>query len=235
MGIDYTSLEAILLSQKYLIKKNKMLTLGKQHIHIDKSTFDSILYKNGIVSSNFYSPNSETMFEKLGFFKIDSLDYSSYEGATIVHDMNIKTNITQKYDYIYDGGTIEHIFNTPQVLDNIINLLDVDGVFCSVTCNNNLSGHGFYQFSPELFLSSFTQKYGMELLSLKIAKVGSGSESWIDVMYYGSDGTGRNTSRFDSTNMVYIITIARKVSNDRASLIYDPPQQYSYNKIDWKK
>ena len=50
-------------------------------------------------------------------------------------------------------------------------LLEIDGIFCSVTCNNNFSGHGMYQFSPEFFLSTLTPKYGMEIKELFIAKI----------------------------------------------------------------
>lgn len=235
MGIDYTSLEAILLSQKNVTKKDRMLTLGRQHVHIDQATFDHTIRNNRTDPSGFYSYNSENMFHKLGFGKVDSLDYSDYEGATIIHDMNKKIEVKTPYDYIYDGGTIEHVFNTAQVLENVIDLLEVGGIFCSVTCNNNLSGHGFYQFSPEFFLSSFTRKYGMELLSLHLAQVNSDPSSWLDVKSYGSDSTGRNMSKFDSTNMVYIVAVAKKISCQRESLIQIPPQQHSYEDIDWKQ
>jgi len=235
MGIDYTSLEAILLSQKTVTKKDRMLTLGRQHMHLSQETFDSTIRNTGIDFSGVYSYNSEAMFHKLGFQEVDSLDYSDYEGATIIHDLNKKIEAKRKYNYIYDGGTIEHIFNIAQVLENVIDLLEVDGVFCSVTCNNNLSGHGFYQFSPEFFLSSFTRKYGMELLSLYLAQVNSGVSSWLDVKSYGSDGTaGRNMSKFDSTNTVYIVAVAKKISCERESLLQTPPQQHSYKDIDWK-
>ena len=66
-------------------------------------------------------------------------------------------NSSKKYQYIYDGGTIEHIFNIPQVIENIIDILDINGLFVSITCNNNFSGHGIYQFSPEFFLAVFSE------------------------------------------------------------------------------
>ena len=106
----------------------------------------------------------EEFFLSFGFLNIDSIDNSSYENSSIIHNLNTPYNNTKKYDYIYDGGTTEHIFNVPQVFENIINLLEIDGIFCSVTVNNNFSGHGFYQFSPELYLSMFTSNYGMEIL-----------------------------------------------------------------------
>ena len=235
MGIDYTGLHAILLSQKNLINKNRMLTMGRQHIHLDQNTFDSIVRNSEIDLSGSYSYNSEIMFRKLGFGEVDSLDYSDYEGATFIHDMNKQIKIKKTYDYIYDGGTIEHVFNTGQFLENVIDLLEVGGVFCSVTCNNNFSGHGFYQFSPEFFLSCFTKNYGMSLLSLYLAQVDTEISSWLDVKTYGSDNTGRNITKFDSINPVYIITVAKKISCERESLIKIPPQQYSYKEIDWKR
>lgn len=61
-------------------------------------------------------------------------------------------------------------------------MLDIDGLFVSVTCNNNFSGHGMYQFSPEFFLSSLNKKYGMEIEAIYIGKVHTKFEEWIDVL-----------------------------------------------------
>ena len=167
----------------------------------------------------------------LNFESISSIDNSSYENASIIHNMNHPFIPIEKYDYIYDGGTTEHIFNIPQVLDNVINLLEVDGIYCSVTCNNNFSGHGMYQFSPEIFLSSFNEKYGMKILFLYIARNPSQFETWIDVNSYLG---GRNPTKFNTTDETYIIIVAQKISEDRKSLLTDPPNQYSYEAIEWK-
>lgn len=234
MGIDITSLEAIILSLKNTNLRGNALTLARQGIHINQSTFNQIFSLHNIsLSNNAHSSYCETMFKELGFDNVASIDCSPYENATIIHDMNkpLPENIA-KYDYIYDGGTIEHIFNIAQVCENIINFLNVGGVFCSVTCNNNFSGHGIYQFSPEFFMSAFSEEYGMEILSLHIAQVGTLYCDWIDVKSYGN---GRNETKFDNTNPVYIIAIARKISEGRKSLIHDSPQQYSYEQIEWKK
>src|SRR5207253_3919084 len=149
--------------------------------------------------------------------------------------MNFAINFDKKYDYIYDGGTIEYIFNLPQVLDNIINLLKPGGIFCSVTCNNNFSGHGFYQFSPELFFASFAPKYGMEIIELYLAKVGSDYNDWIRIEkkdFYSHNG--RIEFKFGDGEMVYILTIAKKMDyENRKSLILEPPQQNSYENIEW--
>lgn len=240
MGIDNTALELILLSQRY-VKNNSenkfnVLTLGRQQIHIPKPDINYFLNKYNFHSLinkfNIYD-YSESLFQNLrNNVDVDSIDNSNYEGANIIHNMNVPFLSYKKYQYIYDGGTIEHIFNIPNVIENVINMLDVDGLFVSVTCNNNFSGHGMYQFSPEFFLSSFNEKYGMKIEAIYIGKVNTEFNEWIDVNHY--DG-GRNFTKFDGNDPVYILTIARKISNKRESLNTNSPHQYSYEKQDWLK
>ena len=230
-----TALEAVFLSQISCgIKKDYMLTLGRQGLHISSDTLKQFAQKYNItLNNNAYNTYCENMFKDLGFLQIDSIDYSAYENASIIHDMNtpIKDELKNKYQYIYDGGTIEHIFNTPQVCENIINLLDIGGILLSVTCNNNLSGHGIYQFSPEFFLSAFAEKYGMRVKAIYLAEVNTEIDKWI---LCNSHNGWRNMTKFNNNNEVYIITIAEKLSNDRQSVITNSPQQFSYEHVDWK-
>lgn len=234
MGIDLVVLEALFLSQASIVERQKMITLGRQGVHIPKHVIDHISKKyNWVFGENVMTTRfCEEMFHQFGFATIESIDASSYEQATIVHDMNfpLPTSLKDQFDFVFDGGTIEHIFNLPQVLENVIDMLKVGGVFCSVTCNNNFSGHGMYQFSPELFLSTLNKKYGMELIHLFIAEVDTEKESWINVNSYTS---GRNETMFKSTTPVYIVTVARKISADRKSLLLEPAQQFSYEQQSW--
>jgi hypothetical protein len=182
-----------------------------------------------------YKPNDfiEPFLKDLGFESIDSLDYSSFEGATILHDMNKPFQHDVRYDFIIDCGTTEHIFNIPQVFETIQTLLEVNGVFSSVIPNNNMSGHGMYQFSPEFFLSIFTEKYGMTLEELYIGVNHTPREKWKNVNNRNGFGA-RNCSSFATQEQIYVITIATKCSNTRTSLLTDSPFQYSYEEVDWK-
>jgi len=237
MGIDKTTLEFILFSQKYInISGINILSLGRQQIHIDQNDMNSLFKKYNLTHLigrfNIYD-YSETFFKTLfnTDLNVDSIDNSHYEGATIVQNMNVPIKLSKKYQYIFDGGTIEHIFNLPQVIENVINMLEIGGLFASITCNNNFSGHGMYQLSPEFFLSSLNKKYGMKIESLFIGKVNTEFETWIDVNDYKD---GRNCTKFDGNDPVYILTIARKIENLRESLVYNSPNQYSYESGDWK-
>ena len=63
-----------------------------------------------------------------------------------------------QFDVVYDGGTLEHVFNFPVALRNAMELLRPGGrLFTIHTCANNLCGHGFYQFSRELFYRTLSQ------------------------------------------------------------------------------
>jgi hypothetical protein len=238
MGIDKVALETILLSIKYInSNRQNALTLARQQFHRDQEQINHYLKKYNLTHlANRYNPGDyfEQLFYDLGFQTVDSIDYSDYENANIIHNLNnpIPSNM-KKYQYIYDGGTIEHIFNMPQVCENIVNLLDIGGIFCSVTVNNNFSGHGIYQFSPEFFLSAFSKEYGMEIQQLYLAKNETEIESWIDVNNFNKENGGRNCARFFSNDEVYILTIAKKISNVRKNFITQSPNQYSYEQIDW--
>jgi hypothetical protein len=219
MGVDKTARRAIIKAIGLLTQRKTALTLGRQLLHLGPEYLDDLWI-------------SQNVFET-----VDSVDCSPYEGASIIHNMNTAIDSTfKKYDFIYDGGFTEHIFNVPQVLENVIDFLEVGGVFCSVTPNNNASGHGFYQFSPELFLSCFTKTYGMEILHMWIAIACSEDiNSWIDVYNNKYTEGNRTTQKFNSSECIYIVVIARKVSDDRESLIENPPNQFSYEQVDWKK
>lgn len=242
MGIDYTVLEALLHSFKYINNKKNLITLGRQEIHLNHEIIDTFLDK--YLLSNYknrkYSGYCETFLQHIfGVESIDSIDNSNYEGASILHNMNNPIPYyLKKYDVVLDLGTIEHIFNIPQVCENIINLLNIGGIFISITTNNNFSGHGIYQFSPEFFLSVFSKKYGMEVQELYLAKVNSGIESWVNVNNYGNYQNSenyRNIYKFEGNDPVYIIAIIKKISNERENLILNSPNQFSYEEIDWKR
>ncbi len=99
----------------------------------------------------------EPILLELGARSVASLDASDYEGADIVYDMNLPlpADLLGRYDFVYDGGTLEHIYNYPQAIENVASLLKPGGLLLSGSPANNEPGHGFYQFSPELIFSAF--------------------------------------------------------------------------------
>ncbi len=95
---------------------------------------------------------SETMMQRLGFGEIETMDFSAYEGANVIHDLNKlpAKKLQGKFDFIFDGGTIEHVFNVPNALESIFRMLKPGGRFVSANGFNGWHNHGMYQFTPEL-------------------------------------------------------------------------------------
>ena len=100
----------------------------------------------------------EALFLALGFDELESMDYSNYEGCTIVHDLNkdIPIQYHDRYDLIFDGGTSEHIFDLPKVLENYNKMLKPNGRIIHALPSSNHVDHGFYMFSPTLFLDYYS-------------------------------------------------------------------------------
>lgn len=94
------------------------------------------------------------LFKSLGFSACDSLDCSDFEKADHVYDLNrngVPEKLVQRYDLIFDGGTIEHVFHLPNVLNNLFLMLRLQGRVIHVAPSSNYIDHGLYMFSPTFF------------------------------------------------------------------------------------
>ena len=98
--------------------------------------------------------DDESFFRRLGFTGVDSLDVSDYEGAGIVHDLNepVPEELHGRYDVVFDGGTLQHVFHQPRLMANLHALTAPSGrvIHGLVPCHNFVD-HGFYTFSPTFF------------------------------------------------------------------------------------
>ena len=113
---------------------------------------------------------AEPFLEALGAIEIRSFDSSAYEGATNVHDLNypIEESFKHRFTAVIDAGTLEHIFNFPVAIKNCMEMVEVGGHFIGITPTNNFLGHGFYQFSPELFFRIFSEPNGFRVMRMVI-------------------------------------------------------------------
>lgn len=122
-----------------------------------------------------------TLFRLLGYKKVESLDYFPGEHPTYVEDLNhpIPKILQRKYSLVYDGGTMEHCFNSPQVMMNAVALAKTGGIIIHHSPMNNWMDHGFYQFSPTLFFD-FYGANGFTDMEMKVHFIGWHKESFID-------------------------------------------------------
>jgi hypothetical protein len=61
---------------------------------------------------------------------------------------------------------MEHVFNFPVAVKNCMNMVKIKGHIMFVSPANNYFGHGFYQFSPELFFSLLSEINGYSNTSI---------------------------------------------------------------------
>jgi SAM-dependent methyltransferase len=168
MGLDIQNIRLLNHCYNYGNFKDT-LTIGRQGMYVNENQLRQLLEDPECVLENY----CENIFiNNYGSTKVDSIDYSDYEGCSIIHDMNIPimANI-QKYDTIFDGGSLEHIFNINQALKNVSSMCKPGGQIIHSLPANNQCGHGFWQFSPEVFLSLYSEKNGYSETEIYIASV----------------------------------------------------------------
>jgi SAM-dependent methyltransferase len=200
----------------------EVATLGRQCVHLD-----------GVAQSKLLSPSppkpygpycEELLLERFGAKSVTSFDVSDYEHATVVHDMNTPLRYHRQFDTVIDFGTLEHVFNSPVALANVAALCKSGGRIMHSLPANNYSGHGFYQFSPELFFSLYSAKNGFAGTEIFIAEVNDGEYWWKSAV--PSDGV---RVEYSSDQRSYVLVLSRKIEEDTRQSV----QQSDYV-VNWK-
>jgi hypothetical protein len=166
---------------------------------------------------------ADELFVGLGAKSLDVLDASSYEGATFTHDLNqpLPDALSKKWSCVIDGGTLEHVFNFPEAIKTCMQLVEQGGHLILITPWNNWAGHGFYQFSPELFYRLLSADNGFLLERMLVHQDGK----WFSVK--DPDSLGMRVEEHGSKPIQLFIS-AKKL---KAIPIFSQwPQQSDYSK-----
>lgn len=161
IGIDYFMQAGTY--EEYCDKS--IIILGKQVVLLTVREFLELANKMQFICANTEIKNSyderidsKDLFQLFGFKEVRFLDYSEYHGADIVFDLNseiLKDELKNRFDYIFDGGTLEHIFDVPRALKNLNEMLKPGGRIIHYVAAANYIDHGFYSFSPTFFIEYY--------------------------------------------------------------------------------
>lgn len=234
MGFEWHSVLGLLYVERLGATMRNVATLGRQRLYCSAHEIQQILQAAG---KDCRESAIEEAFRQSGGFceglfhslwpecKVESFDYSGFEGATVVHDMNtpLPSPYKQRYDLVIDGGTLEHIFNYPNAIKNALEMPREGGFFVTITPANNAMGHGFYQFSPELLFRLLSPANGYELCDLLVF-VQRPRSPWYRVSDPAAVGCRvelRNRHR------VYMLAVARRVRV--CEILKSIPQQSDYS------
>ena len=222
-------------SSKKVKPSGKVLTLSSYTVKTSPQYFNEVCQKfnwDNRLNVNELFIDGKGLLLAMGFDSVDTMDYSNYQGAEIIHDLNnpnVPDKYLEKYDYIVDGGTLEHIFNVPNALCAIFKMLKTGGTFFFDQPIYYGVNHGFYNFSPCLFYEYFSQNnWEVNDLKLYVSKSSSGEYLPIDVPI-NSLRKDRNISfgnHFGNRARAVIWGCVTKVENSTCHKI---PQQPIYN------
>lgn len=234
MGIDVNAARFLMSAYEDGVCFDRTITLGRLNLYVDEQNCQTLQRQLNRVAPNRPAPLTpkgfvEPLFHALGATQLDSMDRSDFEGATVLHDLNfaIASDLHQKFDVVYDGGTLEHIFNFPTAIQNAMEMVKVGGHLLIQTPTNNWSGHGFYQFSPELYYRVLSEENGFRIKRMVVFEWGV--NRWYEVA-----DPAKVRSR------VYVVNGCRTslmILAERLEVVpinQSIPQQSDYALIKWK-
>ena len=158
MALTFHTFKFLEKLKKDNLNFGETLTIGRLNNLLEKEDFKLL---NIQIDQNVYADN--LLKQHFNLLSLNALDYSSFEDADIIHDLNIPLeNSNKQFNTIIDFGTSEHVFNVTECLKNISNLCKINGHIVHCLPANNNCGHGFWQFSPELFFNIYDNRNGFD-------------------------------------------------------------------------
>jgi SAM-dependent methyltransferase len=230
MGLDNNGIKFLLHARSQGASFERTAMLGRQGLHLSAEQLANALSSAHLpltaqAALRLFVDHrgfAEGFFKLLGAKEIVSFDATSYEQASHVQDFNlpIDSRWHEYFDVVLDGGCLEHIFNFPVAIQNCMQMVRVGGHFLGITPANNFLGHGFYQFSPELFFRVLSKQNGF---STEVLLFEDGIESrWLAVRDPAEMKVRGTLINYKPT---YLLVLARKTLQVPSFTI---PQQSDY-------
>ncbi len=232
MGIDVHAARLLFHARNCGVSFERTATIGRQALYLSEKNLRRVLRAHGYALTRDEAGDlmrrgngyAEPLFEILGARDIESFDASDYEHATREVDFNLPIDgrFRNRYSAVIDCGTLEHVFNFPVAIGNCMQMVETGGHFICVSPTNNFGGHGFYQFSIELYFRIFSSANGFSVKRMFVSECIS-SAPWYEV----SDPE-RVRGRMDlvNANPTSFMMIAEKIAAVEPFL--QPPQQSDY-------
>jgi len=232
MGIDIHAARLLFHARSCGVSFERTATIGRQVLYLSEKNLRKVLTTHGHPLTRSEVGDlmrqrdgyAEPVLEMLGALEIDSFDASDYENATRVVDLNLPIDgqFSNRYSTVIDCGTLEHVFNFPVAIGNCMRMVETGGHFICVSPTNNFGGHGFYQFSIELYFRIFSPSNGFRVKRMLVSEANP-SAPWYEVI-----DPERVGARMDLVNSspTFLMMIAEKIAAVEPFL--EQPQQSDY-------
>jgi hypothetical protein len=196
-------------------------------IELDRSTLNRAGAREDLVSDR-------AVFALFGDARVRAIDVSRYEGAEIVHDLNLPVPASQRAiaDVIVDGSALDNIFDVAAALRNYSEMLRPGG---RLFMANIFSAHGTaYTLTPSLTLLDYFVVNGfVDCQAYIIVREGVGGRRnvfLIDLDFYRE--RQRDMGCFASLYPMAAFVFAEKGAHSTAHRI--PIQHHYRSDADWR-
>jgi len=154
MGFNKVMTKYFHAKRSEFIYSGSVVTLGRQDIGVNYRDIDEIGFK---VQPSDIVPSDIEYLKLLGFLSVDSIEYSLMDGATIAQDLNepLKMELYNRFDWIIDGGTLEHCFDVKEYMSSMIKLLKPGGHILHINPSAGSCNHGLFNFQPTFYFSFY--------------------------------------------------------------------------------
>lgn len=107
----------------------------------------------GLMPGDFNYADLKELFRSKKITDVKTLDLFDPK-ADYRLDLNlpIPKTLHNKFNLVVDIGTIEHVFDTAQVIKNYTKLVELKGYLLLITCVNGYFDHGLHIFNPEMIM-----------------------------------------------------------------------------------
>jgi SAM-dependent methyltransferase len=174
MGLNRHHIEMLAREHLYRPLRGDVLTIGRQSVYLspdelietlrgigvdvtgidlatvelDRSTLNRSVPRDDLVSDR-------AIFASLGETRVRAVDVNGYEGAEIVHDLNVPVpaSLHAIADVIVDGSTLDNTFDVAAALRNYSEMLRPGGRL--FTANIFSAHHSSYTLTPPLTLLDY--------------------------------------------------------------------------------
>jgi hypothetical protein len=182
VGIDAAGAHFLAMAAAAGVDLSTTLTLGRQSRFGTPATLVAALAPFDLVDDaprleadlGAAGDDASPLLRALGAGTVEALDADDFEGASVLHDLNIPVPdaLAGRWSCVVDGGTLEHVFHLPVALASAMAMVAPGGHLISIAPANQQVGHGFYQLGPELFHAALCPENGFEVRCVLLHEAG---------------------------------------------------------------
>lgn len=215
MALTNTCVRFLIWAKNQGTSFDHTLTLGHLDNKTSRETVIELAEKNpgtfDLQKIDWENKYADSLISSLGAKQVLSLDRSDFEKADLLFDLNhpLPATMNQRYSAVIDGGTLEHVFDFPQAIRSCMQVLRPGGHFIGFSPANNLMGHGFYQFSPELMYRVFSDENGFKVKGIYLVAADFSVDTgiWFEVP---DPATLNDRVELTNSNPAYMMVLAEK-------------------------